>query len=398
MAELLTTLSSDPLELDFTNHARRRLLWVLAIITLALALFPAPLLPPHGIAEWIMAAAGSNWRPSYILAVVGIRTVFYGVLGVLAALGLGAAKTIRGRILQILLVPLAIITLGLLIRSLKVGHLPVWAQLVVPAVSCALGTWIGLAARYRRVQVTLAVVTALLGLTLWSLLGGVPSKVSSASAEHLRHLIAEASPLSGGDKRFATLVESAFAKAHHDSGGGDAVLQNRAAILALGIALGHEKIARLAGLGSDADLVRQASAARGNATLRGREDWPRHYLASAAFAVLENPFFSDSAGLVKEALDTLNGGSGFSFTDLAADKAGILFAEAATRNEASARAMQERLQKGFDVEAFFPPVSDLPDGLSADQFRSQYGGVGGRGYRSMLQEIDRRLSRCSGLL
>lgn len=393
----MTTLFSVPLGLAPNNHARRRLFWVLAIITLALALLPAPLLPPHGIAEWIMAAAGSHWMFSYLLAVVGIRAVFYGALGVLAALGLGAAKTSRGRIVQILLVPLAVIILGLVIRSLKVGHLPVAAQLVIPAVSCAVGTWIGLAARYRRVQVTLAVVTALLGLTLWSLLGGVPSKVSSASAEHLQHLIAEASALSGGDGRFAALVESAFAKARHDSAGGGAVLQNRAAILALGIALGHEKIARLAGLGGDTDLVRQASAARGNATLRGREDWPRHYLASAALAVLENPFFSDSAGLAKEALDTINSGSGFSFADLAADKAGILFAEAATRNEASARDMQARLQKGFDVDAFFPPVSDLPEGLSPEQFRNQYGGVGGRGYRRTLQEIDRRLSRCSGL-
>jgi hypothetical protein len=335
---------------------------------------------------------------SYLLATVGIRAVFYGILGVLAVLGLGAAKTTRGRIVQILMVPLAVITLGLVIRSLKVGHLPVAAQLVVPIVSCALGTWIGLAARYRRVQVMLTAMTALLGLTLWSLLGGVPSKVSSASAEHLRHLIAEAPALSGGDGRFAALVESAFAKARHDSAGGDAVLQNRAAILALGIALGDEKIARLAGVEGDADLVRQASATRGNATLRGREDWPRHYLVSAALLVLENPFFSDSVGLTKEALDTIDGGSGFSFADLAADKAGILFAEAATRNEASARNMQARLQIGFEVEAFFPPVSDLPEGLSPEQFRSQYGGVGGSGYRHLLQEIDRRLSKCSGLL
>jgi hypothetical protein len=380
------------------THARRRLLWALAIITLALALLPAPLLPPHGIAEWIMAAGGSHWRISYLLAVVSIRAVFYGVLGVVAALGLGAAKTTRGRIVEILLVPLAVITLGLVIRSLKAGHLPVAAQLVIPAASCALGTWIGLAARYRRVPVTLAAMTALLGLTLWSLLGGVPSKLSSASSEHLQHLIAEAPTVSGGDGRFAALMESAFAKARGNSAGGDAVLQNRAAILALGTALGHEKIACLAGLPGDADLVRQAAAARGNASLRGREDWARHYLASAALAVLENPFFSDSAGLAKEALDTISRGSGFSFADLAADKAGILFAEAATRNEASARAMQARLQKGFDVEAFFPPVSDLPEGLSPEQFQSQYGAVGGRGYRQMLQEIDRRLSRCSGLL
>ena len=380
------------------TQARRRLLWVLAIIMLALALLPAPLLPPHGIAEWITAAAGPRWRISYLLAVVGIRAVFYGALGALAALGLGAARTARGRIGQILLVPLAVISVGLVIRSLKAGHLPVAAQLVVPAVGCTLGTWIELAARYRGVKVTLAAMTALLGLTLWSLLGGVPSKVASASGEHLQHLIAEAPALSGGDRRFATLVELAFAKARRDSAGADAVLQNRAAILALGVALGHEKIARLAGMGGDADLVRRASAAGGNATLRGRGDLARHYLASAALAVLENPFFSDSAGLAKEALDTMNDGSGFSFVDLAADKAGILFGEAATRDEASARAMQARLQEGFDVEAFFPPVSDLPEGLSAEQFRSQYGGVGGRAYRGMLQEIDRRLSTCSGLL
>jgi hypothetical protein len=345
-----------------------------------------------------MAAAGSRWRIAYILAVVGIRAVFYGALGVLAAISLGPAKTARGRIGQILLLPLAIITFGLVIRSLKVGHLPVAAQLVVPAASCALGAWIGLAARYRWVKLTLTAMLALLGLTLWSLLGGVPSKVASATGEHLRHLIAEAPGQFGGDERFATLVKLAFAKARHESAGADPVLQNRAAILALGITLGHERIAGLAGMGVDADLIRQASAAGGKATLRGRGDLAKHYMASAALAVLENPFFSDSAGLMKEVLDTMNNGSGFSFVDLAADKAGILFGEAATRDEASARLMQARLQNGFDVAAFFPPVSDLPEGLTEEQFRNQFGGVGGSGYQGMLQEIDRRLSRCSGLL
>ena len=74
--------------------------------------------------------------------------------------------------------------------------------------------------------------------------------------------------------------------------------------------------------------------------MRGREDWARHYALSAALAVLEHPLVSDAAGLMKEELDALTHGSGFSFGDLAADRAGVRFADAATHSEVDEQAME----------------------------------------------------------
>jgi hypothetical protein len=175
------------------------------------------------------------------------------------------------------------------------------------------------------------------------------------------------------------------------------VQNNRAAILALGIALGHERLARFVGLEARGELVRAASELRKGTTLDGREDWPRHYTLSAALAVLENPLASDASGLLKEELDALTHGSGFSFGDLAADRAGIRFAVASTCSEADAIAMQARLQSGFVVDDFFPRASDFPENLTVEQFRQDYGGVGSQRYRQKVRDIEGRLELCPAL-
>jgi hypothetical protein len=80
-----------------------------------------------------------------------------------------------------------------------------------------------------------------------------------------------------------------------------------------------------------------------------------------------------------------------------ADRAGVRFTRAATGSEAAALAMQARLQKGYVVDDFFPPVSDLPEHLTLEQFRRDYGGVGTQRYRQTIRDIDTRLNRCAAL-
>jgi hypothetical protein len=129
-------------------------------------------------------------------------------------------------------------------------------------------------------------------------------------------------------------------------------------------------------------------------TLRGRSDWTKHFWVSAAIAVLANETISNAAGLLKEELDADRGGSGFSFSDLLADRAGTTFALAATRHEASARVLQQRLAQGFRLEDFFPEAADLPEGIPDAELRSRYGGVGGEGYNRLIEEIERRVAAC----
>jgi hypothetical protein len=192
-------------------------------------------------------------------------------------------------------------------------------------------------------------------------------------------------------------LQAAFTPVPSGRANESAIEQNRAAILAWGIAAGHPKLARYIGLDPDSEVVQRAAALAQGTTLRGHEDWPRHYAVSAALAVLENPLISDSAGLMKEQLDALTQGSGFSFRDLAADQAGARFAVAATSSEAAALAVQRRLQNFYFVDDFFPMVEDLPPDLTVEQFRRDFGGVGTERYRSQVAKIENLLDGCAAI-
>jgi len=367
------------------------------LVLLALLIVPAPLLPPHRLAEFVQSVLGIGWKAAYLAAAVGLQVGFYGSLGVLAALAVNRAPTLRGRWLQIVVMPLVVVGVAVVVRSVKLGHLPVWANAVIPTSACLFGFGLGLGLLYRGWKLTLPVAAAVIVWVLWIFLAGASAELSRATELRLGRLLAAAPNLPVGEARFGALLQSSFAPQPTGDPREKAVKHNRAAILALGIALGHERIARFVGLDPKGELVRAAISLRKGATLRGREDWARHYALSAALAVLEHPLVSDAGGLVKEELDALARGSGFSFGDLAADRAGVRFAATATRSKADAKAMQARLQSGFAVDDFFPQAGDLPENLTTEQFRASYGGVGSQRYRQMLGDIEARLDRCSAL-
>ena len=208
---------------------------------------------------------------------------------------------------------------------------------------------------------------------------------------YLRHLVEIYQRLPTEADRFGLLLQAAFTMAAERSTVNDPLLENRAAIFALAILLGHMDLEPFVGELLDPDLQAQANRMIGTVTLRGRKDWTRHFWVSAALVLLSNEATSDRIGLLKEQLDSQDGGSGFSFADMLANFAGTRFAVAAMRDQSSARAMQARLARGFDLDAFFPPADDLPENITAAEFQSRYGGVGGRRYRALVDEINRRL-------
>ncbi len=173
---------------------------------------------------------------------------------------------------------------------------------------------------------------------------------------------------------------------------GDAAHENRAAIVTLGYLLGHPNIQRFLGPNLIVPSIKSQKRFR-RVTLRNRQDWKRHYTLSAALQVLSNALASMDVGILKEELDA-DGGSGFSFGDLLADRAGTMLAVRATESEAAAKAMQDRIVAGFSVEDFMPDGSDLKEGLTDQELQDQFGGVGGERYRRLLTEIDRRIESC----
>ena len=131
--------------------------------------------------------------------------------------------------------------------------------------------------------------------------------------------------------------------------------------------------------------------------LYGRGDWPQHFWVSAGLTLLSDADRSIAVGLTKELMDATPGGTGFSFSDLAADAAGNRFTRTATRDAESARALQARILAGVRIGDFCPELRDLPEGISREDFHERYGGLGGAETRRVVDEIRRRLAGCPGL-
>jgi hypothetical protein len=219
-------------------------------------------------------------------------------------------------------------------------------------------------------------------------------EVLASTRVQVDNLLAVVAGSPGGAPTFATCLETVFALARERSIGRDPIMENRAGILALGVLLGHPRIEEFLGSVFPERDTRVARSKLRRVTLRRRSDWTKHFCVSAAITLLSDDIVSDAAGLLKEELDADIGGSGFSFADLLADRAGTTFAVCATRDETAARAMQTLIADGFKVEEFFPPAADLPEGIPDSELQSRYGGVGGQRYRHMAEEIERRIAEC----
>ena len=123
-------------------------------------------------------------------------------------------------------------------------------------------------------------------------------------------------------------------------------------------------------------------------TLAGREDLAKHFLVSAVVSSQSGGTLSDAVGQTKE-MDDARGGTGFSFADLAADRAGTLFGELATGRAAS---LQAAAVAGLTEGEFMPSFDGLPEFMTSGQFAERFGGIGEPRYQAMMQRIESRLT------
>src|SRR5437764_557643 len=137
--------------------------------------------------------------------------------------------------------------------------------------------------------------------------------------------------------------------------------------------------------------ARWPSAALRTVTLAGRDDFPKHFLISAAIAAEAGSPLADAVGLYKE-VDDSRGGSGFSFNDIAADRAGTRFGEIASGSPERARKLSQALASGVKEGDFMPDVAGLPEFLPEAEFKRRYGGIGGTGYNKMMVTIETRVA------
>jgi hypothetical protein len=344
--------------------------------------------------EWAVDLAGTlglGEAPARAAASLVLRVGGLALLGALLMLAVGARKLGRTAAIAILLAPV----LAVAVLWANYGYFPIAPQIQIASVSAALGALTGLALR-RNLIAAVSVVVLTAGVFAWGTATGIDDELDAASRAVGQHLLAAAEDVPDGDEGFVALLEIAFTFAEDNSHNTDPVLLNRAAILALGVILGDERLADLAQRQIDESRLPEAEALRDRITAHGRPDWPRHFWVSAALTLLSDADRSITVGITKELMDTAPGGSGFSFADLAADAAGNMFALAATQDAVSARAMQRRIMRGAPIEDYLPDLHGLPEGLTRDQFQAEYGGLGGPGTQRVVDEINRRLATLSG--
>ena len=171
--------------------------------------------------------------------------------------------------------------------------------------------------------------------------------------------------------------------AERSAAGGDPVVENRAALLTLAFFATQRPLGMLVPAAYQWAQPRPLYV-----LLRGRPDTAQHFLVSAVIAAEDGTPLADAVGLWKELADARRGGSGFSFNDLAADRAGTRIGELAVRDPVR---LQQRAAAGVADRDLLPEVGDLPENLPEAEFVARFGGVGGAGYKRLLADIEARL-------
>ena len=212
--------------------------------------------------------------------------------------------------------------------------------------------------------------------------------VAPAQQQRLRAYQERLALLTQGDAQqtssVAALLPPLFAlAAERSAAGGDAVAENRAALLTLTFFANGRPLGLLVPA-----AYQWARPEWLSLSLRQRQDTALHFLVSAVIAAEAGTPLADAVGLWKELADAKRGGSGFSFNDLAADRAGTRFGELAVRDPAR---LQQRVAGGVRDADLMPEAGDLPENLPEREFVARFGGVGGAGYQRMLAAIESRL-------
>lgn len=194
--------------------------------------------------------------------------------------------------------------------------------------------------------------------------------------------------------QLAGLLSHLLAEAEDRSQGGDPAAENRAAILALGAYVNRRALSAPSGSEEPESEPRPEAPAFRPVLLRGRVDLAQHFMTSAAVATQGGEALSELLGLYKEIADS-RGGSGFSFADLAADRAGNRFALRAAGDPAGARAIQALARQGLAEDDFMPPIDGLPEGLDSAALAAGFGDPQDPAYRRVANQIERSIDALS---
>lgn len=215
------------------------------------------------------------------------------------------------------------------------------------------------------------------------------TELQTLTAYYLRYISGREIALSNTPVSLIEYLREGMARAREQSNSPQqAVLHNKAVILALAAYVGHHRVGNLVGdIQPDKD---KALRPRAGAVLHNRNDLARHYIISAALELLSEQSMSFAIGEFKELMDRGIGGSGYSFVDLVADMSGTELAKTATTLH-RAEDVQNTLARIRSEVDIIPAIDDIPEGLSKQAFTEQYGRVDSQAYLNEVARLKQRI-------
>jgi len=165
---------------------------------------------------------------------------------------------------------------------------------------------------------------------------------------------------------------------------------NRASLVALSLAVVGNRAEAL--IPRAAELRKKCSFPEGLLLLQGRADLAKHWVFSAALTSALGAQAAGYLGEWKELDDSLPEDPGFSFVDLAADRAGLTTALLAVDPQTAA-ATKEKLSRATDDYMFPEPLLQAPERLSDASFLQRFGSLEQEDYCEALSRIDRILAQ-----
>ncbi len=218
----------------------------------------------------------------------------------------------------------------------------------------------------------------------------VPEEERNRLMFYNEHLAKYSKRDNGPKASLSTFLQPIFALAkERTTSTHEPILENRSAITVLALFTLKKPLNLLIG---EQNNTKPPMPRKMNLTLRGRHDLAQHFMLSAAIAAIADSDLANIIGLFKE-LDDSRGGSGFSFDDLAADRAGVRFAEIATTNEGAGR-VQEQMSRISSESDFMPDIGRLPVGMQEMEFKKRYNDLDSAAYREVKEEIEQRITAC----
>jgi hypothetical protein len=185
----------------------------------------------------------------------------------------------------------------------------------------------------------------------------------------------------------AELLRPLFELAYQRSTPETAIEENRIVIATINDYVNKKETKKLLSLPESGGAAGQQYSA----FLYKRIDLAQHFIGSAALTASVNKQAAQIAGEEKELSDAQEGGSGFSFIDLAADKAGTRFGEMATSSPENARKMQKAMSEIKDYSDFMPDPRNLPEHMNEADFKQRFESIHSPVYQEISKQIDERI-------